>query len=156
MMYVCKNNLPVNALAPSADGSAAGERRSTMAKLTIVDLNKIRDENMATITLRKGDYKAKIVVNMGTCGIAAGARNVMTVLMNEITLSGREDILVKTSGCGGLCAREPMAVIELVDKTPVIYGDLNEEKIKEIFREHIISGNPVEKYSLALGGATIY
>ncbi len=127
-----------------------------MTKLSIADLQNIKDGNRATFTLRKGDCRAKIIVHMGTCGIAAGARNVMTVLMNEITLSGREDIVVKTSGCGGLCAREPMAVIELVDKTPVIYGDLNEEKIKEIFREHIIGGNPVEKYALALGGKTIY
>jgi NADP-reducing hydrogenase subunit HndB len=127
-----------------------------MDKLTIADLQNIRDKNKATFTLRKGDYKAKIVVHMGTCGIAAGARNVMTALMNDIALEGREDIVVKTSGCGGLCSREPMAVIELMDQTPVIYGDLNEEKITEIFREHIMGGNPVEKYAMALGGEAIY
>lgn len=132
------------------------ERRTIMDKLTIADLQNVRDKNKATFTLRKGDYKAKIVVHMGTCGIAAGARNVMTALMNEIAVDGREDIVVKTSGCGGLCNREPMAVIELVDQTPVIYGDLNEEKITEIFREHIMGGNPVEKYAMALGGEAIF
>ncbi len=126
-----------------------------MDKLTIADLQNIRDKNKATFTLRKGDYKAKIVVHMGTCGIAAGARNVMTALMNDIAIEGREDIVVKTSGCGGLCSREPMAVIELMDQTPVIYGDLNEEKITEIFREHIMGGNPVEKYAMALGGEAV-
>ncbi|MBI5408054.1 MAG: (2Fe-2S) ferredoxin domain-containing protein [Nitrospirae bacterium] len=127
-----------------------------MTKLTIAELQRIQEENKATFTLRKGGYKAKVVVHMGTCGIAAGARNVMTALMNEIALAGTNDIIVKTSGCGGLCAREPMAVIELVDQPPVIYGDLNEEKIKEIFKEHIIGGNPVEKYALALGSEAIY
>ena len=127
-----------------------------MARLSIADLQKVRDKNKATFTLRMGDYKAKVVVHMGTCGIAAGARNVMTALMSEIDLAGRDDIVVKTAGCGALCAREPMAVIELVDQTPVIYGDLNEEKITEIFREHIIGGNPVEKYALALGGEEIF
>ncbi len=131
------------------------KRRIIMARLSIADLQNVRDENKATFTLRKGEYKAKIVVHMGTCGIAAGARSVMTVLMDEIALSGRNDIVVKTSGCGGLCAREPMAVIELKDQTPVIYGDLNEEKMSEIFREHIIGGKPVEKYAMALGGETI-
>ena len=132
------------------------ERRPIMARLSIADLQKIRDENKATFTLRKGDHKAKIIVHMGTCGIAAGARSIMTALIHEIALAGREDIVVKTSGCGGLCAREPMAVIELVDQTPVIYGDLNEEKITEIFREHIMGGNPVEKYGLALGGDALF
>jgi (2Fe-2S) ferredoxin len=49
-----------------------------------------------------------------------------------------------------------MAVIELKGQTPVIYGDLNEENIKEIFREHVMHGNSVEKYALALGGETIF
>jgi NADP-reducing hydrogenase subunit HndB len=132
------------------------ERRIIMARLSIADLQNVRDENKSILTLRKGDYKAKIIVHMGTCGIAAGARNVMTTLMNELALSNKEDALVKTAGCGGLCNREPMAVIELKDQTPVIYGDLNEEKMKEIFSEHVIGGNPVEKYALALGGETIF
>ena len=132
------------------------ERRNIMVRLSIADLQNVRDENKSTFTLRKGDYKAKIVVHMGTCGIAAGARNVMTTLMNELALSKKDDALVKTTGCGGLCSREPMAVIELKDQTPVIYGDLNEEKMKEIFREHVIGGNPVEKYALALGAETIF
>lgn len=122
-----------------------------MTKLTIAQLQKIRDENKATFTLRKGGYKANVVIHMGTCGIAAGARGVMTALMSEIALAGTDDIIVKTSGCGGLCTREPMAVIELVNHPPVIYCDLNEERIKEIFREHIKGGNPVERYALALG-----
>ena len=127
-----------------------------MTRLTIADLQDIRDKNRATFTLRKGDYTAKVVVHMGTCGIAAGARGVMAALMNEIALTGREDIVVKASGCGGLCSREPMAVIELADKPPVIYGDLNEEKIKEIFREHITGGKPLGKYALALGSGIVF
>lgn len=127
-----------------------------MHKLTIADLKDIKDRNRATFTLRKGECSAKVTVHMGTCGIAAGARSVMTAIMNEIALSGREDIVVKATGCGGLCAREPMAVIELPDQPPVIYGDLNEEKVKEIFREHILRGNPAGKYALALGSETIF
>jgi len=127
-----------------------------MTRLTIADLQTIRDKNRATFTLRKGECKARVTVHMGTCGIAAGARSVMTSLMNEIALSERQDIVVKTSGCGGLCAREPMTVIELPDQSPVIYVDLNEEKIKEIFREHIIRGNPAGKYALALGSEPIF
>jgi NADP-reducing hydrogenase subunit HndB len=126
-----------------------------MARLSIADLQKVRDENRASFTLRKGDYRAKIVVHMGTCGIAAGARNVMTALMKEIARAGREDILVKTSGCGGLCSREPMIIVETAGKTPVMYGDLNEEKVREIFREHIMGGVLTGRYAMALGGGTL-
>jgi NADP-reducing hydrogenase subunit HndB len=122
-----------------------------MSKLKIADLQKIQEKNKAIFTLRKGGYRAKVVVHMGTCGIAAGAREVMKALIDEITLAGVDDVIVKASGCGGLCAREPMAIVELVDQPPVVYGDLNEEKIKEIFREHIIGGNPIERYALAIG-----
>jgi len=126
-----------------------------MHKLTIADLKVIKDKNRATFNLRKGECNAKVTVHMGTCGIAAGARNVMTAIMNEIALSGREDIVVKAAGCGGLCSREPMAVIELPDQPPVIYGDLDEEKVKVIFREHIAGGNPVGRYAMALGSGIV-
>jgi len=132
------------------------ERSRVMSKLNIEDLQRIKDKNKAVFTLRKGDYRAKVVVHMGTCGIAAGARNVMTAFMNEITLAGVDNIIVKISGCGGLCVREPMAVIELVDQPPVIYADLNETKVREIFRDHIMGGKPIEKYALALGHEAVY
>jgi len=122
-----------------------------MPRLKIEDLKKIQEKNRAIYTLRKGGYRGKVVIHMGTCGIAAGAREVMRVLIDELTLAGVDDVIIKTAGCGGLCAREPMAVVELIDQPPVVYGDLNEEKIKEIFREHIMGGNPVERYALAIG-----
>lgn len=127
-----------------------------MPRLSIADLLEMKERSKATFTLRKGDYRAKVVVHMGTCGIAAGARNVMTALMSELALAGTDDVIVKTSGCGGLCAREPMAIVELVNQPSVIYGDLNEQKIKEIFREHVVCGKPVEKYALALGSEAMY
>ena len=122
-----------------------------MPRLKVEDLKKIQEKNRAIYTLRKGGYRGKVVIHMGTCGIAAGAREVMRALIDELTLAGIDDVIVKTAGCGGLCAHEPMAVVELMDQQPVVYGDLNEEKIKEIFREHIMGGNPVEKYALAIG-----
>ncbi|MDP2279476.1 MAG: (2Fe-2S) ferredoxin domain-containing protein, partial [Nitrospirota bacterium] len=112
-----------------------------MPRLTIDDLRKIKEQHKATFTLREGGYRAKVTVHMGTCGIAAGARNIMTVLMDEIAQVKVEDVIVTTSGCAGLCAREPMATVEIVNNPPVRYIDLTEEKIKEIFKEHIMGGN---------------
>ncbi len=129
-----------------------------MPKLLITDLQKIKDETKTASSLKKGGYIAKVVIHMGTCGIASGASNIMTALMNEMAGAGLglEDIMVIPSGCAGLCAREPMATIETVDQPPVKYVDLNEEKIREIFKEHIMGGKPVEKYALVCGGEAMY
>jgi len=127
-----------------------------LARLTITDLKKIKEKQHATFTLREGGYRAKVTVHMGTCGIAAGARNIMTALMDEISKANVEDVIVTTSGCAGLCAREPMVTVEILKKPPVKYGDVTEEKIREIFKEHIIGGSPVEKYALVIGSETTY
>lgn len=127
-----------------------------MPRLTIEDLQKIKEKHKADFTLREGGYRAKITVHMGTCGIAAGARNVMTALMDELATTKVDDVIVTTSGCAGLCAREPLATVEIMNQPPVKYCDLNDEKIREIFKEHIIGGKPVEKYALVVGSETTY
>jgi NADP-reducing hydrogenase subunit HndB len=127
-----------------------------MAKLTIDDLKKIKDKQKATFALREGGYRAKITVHMGTCGIAAGARDIMSVLLDEIEKGRIEDVITTTSGCAGFCAREPMATVEILNSPPVKYGNLTEDKMREIFKEHVMGGTPVEKYALVVGSETTY
>src|SRR5208282_875126 len=107
------------------------KRRGNMPRLTIEDLQKIKEKHKADFTLREGGYRAKVTVHMGTCGIAAGARNVMTSLMDEMTKANVTDVIVTTSGCAGLCAREPLATVVIINQPPVKYCDLNDEKIRE-------------------------
>jgi len=127
-----------------------------MARLTIDDLKKIKEKHRADFTLREGGYRAKVTIHMGTCGIAAGARAVMTALLDEITKADVTDVIVTTSGCAGLCAKEPLATVEVMNHPPVKYCDLNDEKIREIFKEHIMGGNPIEKYALVAGCESTY
>ncbi|MEW6096408.1 MAG: (2Fe-2S) ferredoxin domain-containing protein [bacterium] len=127
-----------------------------MPKLSVDDLKKIKEDYQATATLREGGYRAKVTVHMGTCGIAAGARKVMTALMDEIVKMDIKDIIVTTSGCAGLCSREPMATIELVGKAPVKYVDLDGDKIIKILTEHVLGGKIVEEYALVMGSETTY
>ncbi len=127
-----------------------------MARLTIEDLKKIKEKHRADFTLREGGYRAKVTVHMGTCGIAAGARAVMTALLDEISKADISDVIVTTSGCAGLCAKEPLATVEVMNHPPVKYCDLNDEKMREIFREHIMGGNPIEKYALVAGCESTY
>ncbi len=127
-----------------------------MQKLKIVDLHKIKEENKAEFALKAGGYRAKVVVHLGTCGVASGALNVMTALTNEIANAGFKDIIVVPAGCAGLCAHEPMVTIETVGQPPVKYIKLNEEKMKELFKEHIMGDKPVEKYAMVSGGEATY
>ena len=72
-----------------------------MAKLTIDDLKRIKESVQASVTLREGGYRAKVNVHMGTCGIASGARGIMTAVMDEIGKRDLKDVIVTTSGCAG-------------------------------------------------------
>lgn len=127
-----------------------------MPKLKLEDLAKIKEKVKTSTALREGGYKAKVTVHMGTCGIASGARKVMQALMDEIARRDVRDVIVTTSGCAGLCSREPMATIELMGEAPVKYVDLDEEKTRKILVEHVLGGKIVEEYALARGSESSY
>ena len=111
-----------------------------MAKLTIEDLKRIKEETAKSTSLRDGDANVKITVHMGTCGIAAGARGVMNALMEEMVEAYRQDIRVVTSGCMGMCSSEPNVTVRRMGEDAVLYGGLNAEKMREIFQGHVLHG----------------
>ena len=127
-----------------------------MPKLKLEDLAKIKEKVKTSTSLREVGYQAKVTVHMGTCGIASGARKVMQALMDEIAQRDVKDVILTTSGCAGLCSREPMATVELRGEAPVKYVDLDEEKIRRILIEHVVGGKIVEEYALAIGSETSY
>ena len=126
-----------------------------MAKIKPEDLGKIREKMARTMSLRDGDARAKVTVHMGTCGIAAGARKIMSAMLALVEEKDSKDIVLTTSGCAGLCSREPMMTVELKGQAPVKYVDLDEEKTKKIFAEHVLSGVVVEDYALAIGSERV-
>ena len=127
-----------------------------MPKLKLEDLAKIKDKVQSSTALREGGHRAKITVHMGTCGIASGARKVMQTFMDEMAKKDMKDVILTTSGCAGLCSREPMATVELKDEAPVKYVDLDEEKTLRILIEHVEGGKVVEECALARGSETSY
>jgi NADP-reducing hydrogenase subunit HndB len=122
-----------------------------MAKLTIADLKKIKDKAHADSALREGVHRAKVTVHMGTCGIAAGARTVMDSLMAEIAEAGVSDVVVTTSGCAGFCAQEPMVTVELTGQEPIVYGKIDANKMRQIFKRHVMLGEVQTPFALARG-----
>ena len=126
-----------------------------MSKIKPEDLDKIRERMARTMSLRDGDARAKVTVHMGTCGIAAGARKIMSALLALVEEKDAKGIVVTTSGCAGLCSREPMMTVELKGQAPVKYVDLDEEKAREIFTRHVMSGTVVKEYALAIGSERV-
>jgi len=122
-----------------------------MAKIKPEDLDNIGQKIKRTMLLREGSCRVKIIVHMGTCGIAAGARNVMKTLTEEIEKADCKDVLLTISSCAGLCSREPMVTIEEKDKPGVKYVDLTPEKAAKIFTDHVLGGKIVKDYVLAAG-----
>jgi NADP-reducing hydrogenase subunit HndB len=125
-----------------------------MPRLSIEDLKRIREDAKQTLTLRSGIARAKVTVHMGTCGIAAGARDVMGALLKEIENLKIDDVIVTTSGCAGLCSREPMATVELAGQPPVKYVDLKPDRIVRVLKEHVLGGKIVTDFALASGCET--
>ena len=115
------------------------------------DLDIISQKIKKTIHLREGAGRARIIVHMGTCGIAAGARSVMKALIDEVEQQDLKDVLITISSCAGLCSREPMITVELQDEPPVKYVDLNPEKALAILEAHVLGGSILTEYALASG-----
>ena len=127
-----------------------------MAKLKIEDLKKIQESMKGTVNLRQGEYRVKITVHMGTCGIAAGARTIMNAFLDRVEKSNAADIILTSSGCAGLCNHEPMITLEVKGSAPVKYVKLDSDKAGRIFDEHVLGGNPVADYALSIGSETTY
>ncbi len=122
-----------------------------MPKLKINDLEEIQTNLKRLTKLREGGKRAKITVHMGTCGIASGAEEIISTISDFFEKKGITDVIVSTSGCAGLCSREPMATVEIAGHPPVKYVDLSKDKILEIVKKHIIEGELVEDYAFGIG-----
>jgi len=126
-----------------------------MAKLTIADLKKIKDRVHAETALREGDRRVRVTVHMGTCGIASGAREVMDALMRAIEEADVSDVVVTTSGCMGLCSREPLVTVEIIGQEPIKYEYVNPNKMRQIFKRHVLEGEIQTPFVLARGAEIV-
>ena len=116
--------------------------------------------NMAAIASRHFDQlqesatvspmaKVKITVHMSTCGIAAGARQVMSALMEEISRSDRQDVEVASAPCIGQCKSEPNITVEIGGSEPVIYQKMTPDKMRQVFKKHIRGGKIQKDFVLS-------
>jgi NADP-reducing hydrogenase subunit HndB len=126
-----------------------------MTKLTIEDLKKIKDKVHTDTALREGGARVKVTVHMGTCGIASGAREVLEALMNVMAEDSVSDVAVTTSGCMGLCSREPLVTVEVIGNEPIKYEYMNPNKMRQVFKRHIVKGEIQTPFVLAKGAEIV-
>ncbi len=107
---------------------------------TLEDLKKVREKALEQMKIREGKFSAKVVIAMGTCGIAAGAREVMTAMLDELDKRGITDVSVTQTGCKGMCEQEPTGDV-IKDGQTVTYGYIDVEKGRQIIAQHIVNGS---------------
>ncbi|MBP8625322.1 MAG: (2Fe-2S) ferredoxin domain-containing protein [Syntrophorhabdaceae bacterium] len=114
--------------------------------MKLEDLKKIREQASRDIELRQKQARVKIVVGMGTSGIAAGARDVLKALLDEIASRNLTDVMVTQTGEKGLASHEPIIEVHEEGRDVVIYGNIDADKARKIIAEHIVNHNPVSEY----------
>jgi NADP-reducing hydrogenase subunit HndB len=113
---------------------------------SLEELQKIKADTLEKIGIREGRDKVKIVVGMGTCGIAAGAREVMLAIMDELAKRKLNKVTVSQTGCIGMCAQEPLVEVSVPGSQKVIYGNMDPLKSRQVVAQHVVNGIPVREW----------
>lgn len=111
------------------------------------DLKRIKEEALAKRAIRNASARAHITVAMGTCGIAAGARDTMKAILDAIEKDAVEGVLVTQTGCIGLCEFEPIVDVQTGD-AKVTYGQVTPERARAIVAEHVVGGKPIREWMI--------
>ena len=115
---------------------------------SLQELEAIRKKTLDSITLRKDADGIRIVVGMATCGIAAGARPVLTSFMDEVSKRGLQNVVVAQTGCIGVCRLEPIVEVYAPNLEKVTYVKVTPDMVGKIVTEHIVNGNAVTEYTI--------
>ena len=116
---------------------------------SLEELKALRDKMQGSVTLRnESEANTRVVVGMATCGIASGARPVLTALSNAVAEKKIEDVAVTQTGCIGLCQYEPIVEVFQAGKEKVTYVKMTPEKALEVIDKHIIGGHPITEYTI--------
>lgn len=118
-----------------------------MAKMTLEDLRALRENKKKEMTQRDNSTKtAQIIIGMGTCGIAAGAKKAFDAFLEELENLDVIDTRISQTGCMGLCFAEPTVEVDMPGMPRVIYGNVDEKVARRIVREHLVGKSLVSEY----------
>lgn len=115
---------------------------------SLAELEAIRNKTIDSVIMRKENDGVRIVVGMATCGIAAGARPVMSAFLDEVSKRGLSNVSVTQTGCIGVCRLEPIVEVYMPGEEKVTYVKMDEKKAAEIVSKHIVNGQVVTQYTI--------
>ncbi|MCR4426378.1 MAG: (2Fe-2S) ferredoxin domain-containing protein [Firmicutes bacterium] len=107
---------------------------------SLEELKRIRERARAMTELREGQGDVRIVVGMGTCGIAAGARDTLGAILEELGRRNLHNVTVTQTGCVGLCEQEPIVDVVRSGEAKVTYGKVTPERARQIIASHVVNG----------------
>ena len=117
---------------------------------SLEDLKRAREEAIKKRDLKATSGTVQVIVGMGTCGIAAGARDTMKAILETIEKDSVNGVLVTQTGCIGVCEKEPIVQVVLGTNPKVSYGKVTPEVAKQIIKDHVVNGKVVEKNVIQL------
>ena len=113
---------------------------------SIEDLKRVREEALEKRKVKTASGVAQVTVAMGTCGIAAGARDTMKAILGYIETNNVSGVVVTQTGCIGMCEREPIVQVVIGEQPKVTYGKVTPEIAERIMKEHVQGGNAVSEF----------
>ena len=111
---------------------------------SVDDLKKIKEQATQKRDIKTASGQAQVTVAMGTCGIAAGARDTMKAVLETIETGALQGIVVTQTGCIGLCEWEPIVQVTIGEQPKVTYGKVTPERAQQILKEHVVGGQVVK------------
>ena len=117
---------------------------------SLEELKRVREEALQKKQMKAAAGNVQVIVAMGTCGIAAGARDTMKSVLNFIETNNLSGVSVTQTGCIGMCEQEPILEVVIGENPKVTYGKVNIEVAEQIMKQHVQNGTPVKDYVLPI------
>lgn len=117
---------------------------------SLEELKRVREEALQKKQMKAVAGNVQVIVAMGTCGIAAGARDTMKSVLNFIEANNLSGVSVTQTGCIGMCEQEPILQVIAGEGKKVVYGKVNAEIAEQIMNQHVQNGTPVQDYVLPI------
>ncbi len=114
------------------------------------DLHTIKERASREMSAQTSEtFEARVMVHMGTCGLAAGAQAVMDVLKEEVSRQNQVSVKVVSCGCAGMCSSEPNVTVERKGEPTIMYQHMDGDKMRQVFRRHVLNGEVQTDLALA-------
>lgn len=113
---------------------------------SLEELKRLKEEALAKRQAKMTSGRAQITVAMGTCGIAAGARDTMKAILEMIEVENLSSIVVKQTGCMGLCEWEPIVEVVVGDQPKVTYGKVSADRARQIMKQHVMEEKVISEW----------